>query len=146
MDVDLRIKPLRAFLNLFTNRSYHVERFKSRRLTERLEQILDQQPFDVVQFEMLYMCPYLDAVRARSGAKVVLRAHNIEHLIWERIAATTSNPLKRLYISHLARTLKNYEVSVVNRFDGVATISEKTPSFSCSVRVPCSRHGYYIWN
>jgi len=128
-DVDLRIKPLTAFFNLCTNQSYHVARFKSKTLTSRLTEILKNEEFDVIQFEMLYMSPYLQVVRQYSKAKVVLRSHNIEHLIWERIAAATSNPLKRLYIGHLARTLKKYELSMINQFDGLATITDKDKNF-----------------
>ena len=129
VDVDLRIKPLSAFFNLFTSQSYHVERFKSGKFTSRLTEILKNEEFDIIQFEMLYMSPYIKVVRKLSKAKAVLRAHNIEHLIWERIAATTSNPLKKLYVRHLARTLKKYELSIVNQFDGLATISDKDMHF-----------------
>jgi glycosyltransferase involved in cell wall biosynthesis len=84
------------------------------------------------------MSPYIKVVRKHSKAKVVLRAHNIEHLIWERISATSSNPFKKLYVRHLARTLKKYELSIVNQFDGLVTISEKDMHFfiHCGCRIP----------
>ena len=137
IDVDLRIRPWQAFLNVFTGLSYHVERFRSEHFAGRLAEILKAEKFDVVQFEMLYMSAYLNVVRRYSNAKAVLRAHNIEHLIWERIAATTSNPVKKFYIRHLARTLKKYELSIINQFDGLVTISEDDLKFfmqsGCSV-------------
>ena len=127
--LDLGIKPLNAFLNLFTSRSYHVERFISRAFREKLEGMLQKETFDVVQFEMLYMSPYLETVRKLSKAKAVLRTHNIEHLIWERIAENCANPLKRLYVRHLARTLKKYELGVLSRFDGIAAITGRDADF-----------------
>jgi polysaccharide biosynthesis protein PslH len=138
--VDLRIKPHEAFFNLFTGRSYHVERFRSRNLTGRLREILQQEEFDIVQVEMLYMSVYLDVIRKYSNARVVLRAHNIEHLIWERIAANTPGLLKRLYLRHLAKTLKRYELSVLNRFDGLAAITEKDMRFflEAGCRIPAT--------
>ncbi|MFH1296537.1 MAG: glycosyltransferase family 4 protein [Bacteroidota bacterium] len=129
IDVDLRIKPLEAFLNLFTGRSYHVERFISSRFRKRLIEVLRSNRFDIVQMETLFLAPYLTTVRAHSDASVVLRAHNIEHLIWSRVAETTLNPLKRLYIRHLATTLKRYEQGMIPQFDGLAAITEKDADY-----------------
>jgi len=130
IDVDLRIKPLPAFLNLFTGRSYHVERFISSRFRQRLTEVLKGDRFDIVQMETIFVAPYLETVRIHSKARVVLRAHNIEHLIWARVSDSTSNPLKRWYLRHLATTLKRYEHKMLPRFDGIAAITEKdaTPS------------------
>jgi glycosyltransferase involved in cell wall biosynthesis len=124
IDVDLHIRPVKAFLNLFTGKSYHVERFISASFRTRLIQILQQETFDIIQFETLYLTPYIAIIRRLSGAKLVLRAHNIEHLIWSRIGESTLNPLKRLYIRHLAATLKKYERLVLSRVDGIAAITE----------------------
>lgn len=129
IDVDLRIKPVAAFLNLFTGRSYHVERFISTGFRKRLIEVLRSDRYDIVQMETIFVAPYLAAVRAHSEAKVVLRAHNIEHLIWWRVAETTQNPLKRLYIRHLATTLKRYELAMIQQFDGVAAITEKDADY-----------------
>ena len=127
--VDLSIRPVAAFLNLFSHRSYHVERFISHDLEKALIRILQAENFDIVQFEMLYMSPYAGIVRKYSDAKIVLRTHNIEHLIWKRVADTTKNQLKRLYLYHLVRKLKTYECSVVRQFDGIAAITENDAAF-----------------
>jgi len=127
--VDLSIKPLAAFKNLFSNRSYHVERFISNDLEHALIRILKSDTFDIVQLEMLYMSPYASIVRKYSNARIVLRAHNIEHLIWQRVAVSTKNPIKRAYLRHLVRKLKNYECSSIRQFDGVAAITEQDADF-----------------
>jgi len=127
--INLSIRPLAAFLNLFTSRSYHVERFISPDLENALIRILLAEKFDIVQFEMLYMSPYVKIIRKYSDARVVLRTHNIEHLIWQRVAETTRNQLKRYYLQHLVRKLKRYECSVVRQFDGIAAITEQDAVF-----------------
>ena len=136
--VDLSFRPVKAFINLFTGRSYHVERFISDAFTDKLKKILREEEFDVIQFEMTFMSPYLEIVRQNSKAKTVLRAHNIEHLIWERISETTTNPLKRLYLRHLAITLKKHELTVINDFDGIAAITKNDADFfiNAGCRVP----------
>ena len=129
IDVDLRVRPLKAFKNLFSNKSYHVERFISKEFTNRLIEVLKKDSYDVVQLETLFMTPYVETIRKYSKAVVVLRAHNVEHLIWERIAKGTRFFLKRAYIKHLARTLKNYELLAISQVDGIAAITRKDAAF-----------------
>ena len=129
VDVDLSIRPLKAFLNLFTKKSYHVERFISKEFKERLIKVLEKEQFDVVQLEMLYMAPYVEDIRAHSKAMIVLRAHNVEHKIWERIAKETRFFVKRWYINHLAKTLKEYELNALETVDGTAAITRKDAAF-----------------
>ena len=129
IDVDLSIRPLKAFLNLFTKKSYHVERFISDDFKARLIEVLQNEQFDVVQLEMLYMAPYVQTIREHSKAMIVLRAHNVEHKIWERIAKETRSPFKRWYINHLAKTLKEYELNALETVDGIAAITRKDAAF-----------------
>ena len=129
IDVDLSVKPLNAFLNLFSRKSYHVERFISEDFKARLTEVLEKEQFDVVQLEVLFMAPYVETIRAHSKAMIVLRAHNVEHKIWERIAKETKSPLKRWYINHLAKTLKEFELNALETVDGVASITRKDAAF-----------------
>ena len=49
--IDNRIRPFPALLNLFTDKSYHIERFKDAGFASKLREILQAQDFDVVQLE-----------------------------------------------------------------------------------------------
>ena len=129
IDVDLSVRPAKAFLNLFTKKSYHVERFVSKAFKERLVEVLKHEHFDVVQLEMLFMAPYVEDIRAHSKAMIVLRAHNVEHKIWERMAKETKFFAKRWYINHLAKTLKEYELSALETVDGIAAITRKDAAY-----------------
>ena len=129
VDVDLSIKPIAAFKNLFTDKSYHVERFISDNFKNKLVEILKNNKYDIVQLEMIYMAPYIETIREHSDATIVLRAHNVEHLIWDRIAKKTKFPLKRWYLNHLVRTLRKYEMDVINKVDGIAAITYRDAAF-----------------
>jgi polysaccharide biosynthesis protein PslH len=129
IDVDLSIKPAEAFIHLFSGKSYHVERFISDNFRQRLSEVLKSNSYDIVQLEMLYMTPYLDEIRKHSNAPVVMRSHNIEHLIWERITRKTKNPLKRAYIRHLTGKLRKYEFNHLNSYDGIAAITRNDADF-----------------
>ncbi len=127
--LDLAVKPISAFFNLFSRQSYHIQRFTSKAFEEKLVGILLTEKFDIVQMETLFMAPYLPIIRKYSKARVVLRAHNIEHLIWKRIFLISRNPAKKFYLHHLFTTLENYEKAVLDHFDGILPITEKDAGF-----------------
>jgi glycosyltransferase involved in cell wall biosynthesis len=131
--INLSIKPIDAFLNLFTKKSYHVERFISSSFKGKLIEILEKDQFDIVQVETLYMSPYLEMVRQFSDAKIFLRAHNIEHMIWQRIMESTKNPVKKWYLKHLVNTLKDYEFQSMDKYDGIIPISDVDAKFFKSI-------------
>ena len=129
IDVDLRVRPVQAFANLFSSKSYHVERFISKDFTNRLIEVLKADFYDVVQLETLYMTPYIETIRKYSKALIVLRAHNVEHLIWERVTKRTRFFLKRAFLNHLTKTLRNYELTAIDKVDGIAAITRKDAAF-----------------
>jgi glycosyltransferase involved in cell wall biosynthesis len=126
---NISIKPIEAFINLFTSKSYHVQRFITQEVKNKLIRILTKERFDIIHIETLYITPYIDLIRKYSDAKIVLRAHNIEHLIWQRIAYNCRNPLKKAYLKHLYTTLREYELSVLGKYDGIAAITYKDADF-----------------
>ncbi|MFT5821869.1 MAG: glycosyltransferase involved in cell wall biosynthesis [Crocinitomix sp.] len=121
--VDTRINIIDAFSALVTSDSYNVSRFFSPDFNKRLIQLLEEVEFEIVHLESLFMTPYIHTIRTYSSAKIVLRSHNLEHLIWDRLANSTGNTAKRLYLKHLASKLKKYEYQTINEVDAIAAIS-----------------------
>lgn len=126
---DLKIKPAEVLLNLFSGKSYHVQRFISTDFEKKLRTVLQDTSFDIVQIETPFMAPYVPVIRKYSRAKIILRAHNIEHLIWQRMAQATKRPCKKIFLRHFARTLENYEKTVVSQFDAVLPITQHDADF-----------------
>jgi polysaccharide biosynthesis protein PslH len=123
--VDNRIRPIPAFINLFSGKSYHVKRFEDAKFSQKLHELLLNRHYDVVQLESLYLAPYIPIIRQFApDTKVVLRAHNVEHEIWERVAEN-SNPLKKWYLNHITPRLKYYEAARLNECDLVVGMSER---------------------
>ncbi|MCS7036573.1 MAG: glycosyltransferase family 4 protein [Saprospiraceae bacterium] len=122
--VDNRIRLWSAVRNLFSGRSYHVERFVSEAFARRLAEILQQETFDVVLLETIYLTPYVPLIREHSRACVALRTHNVESEIWERIAAH-SGFAKRQYLRLQAQRLKRFEQAHLHDGDIVVGISER---------------------
>jgi glycosyltransferase involved in cell wall biosynthesis len=121
--VDTRVNVIDAFSALVTSDSYNISRFFSADFNKKLIQLLENNDFDIVHLESLFMTPYIRTIRLYSDAKVVLRSHNLEHLIWERLATSTGNKAKKIYLKHLASKLKKYEYQTINEVDGIAAIS-----------------------
>lgn len=121
--IDLRPHLLPALYALLGGESYHVRRYRSDAFAAKLEQVLRDDPYDVVLVEGLFLTPYVPLIRRMSQARVVLRAHNVEHRIWQQMAHGCRIPLKRGYLRHLALTLRNYELEHINDYDAVICIS-----------------------
>jgi polysaccharide biosynthesis protein PslH len=112
-----------AFTDLLTSDNYNISRFFSPDVDIRLIQLLTEERFDIVQLESLFMTPYIPTLRRYSQARIVLRSHNLEHVIQERIAKGERNIFKKPYRHYLAKQLQEYEMAVLDRVDGVAAIS-----------------------
>ncbi len=133
--VDTDINLWGMLLNVFSDESYHVSRYFDEDAAKLLENILHEQEFDMIQFEGLFVVPYLDVVKAHSKAKLIYRAHNIVFDVWERLAYTERSIPRRRYLEFLARRLKSYETEQINRFNQIFAISE--PDRQSILRLGC---------
>ena len=102
---------------------YNVKRFYSKEYEEKLIELLKREDFDIVQTEGSYMGIYLKTIREHSNAKIVLRAHNIEFLIWKRLAENSRNLIKKFYLNDLYKKIESFERNVVLEYDGIIAIS-----------------------
>lgn len=125
VEVDNRLKVKDAFLNLFSSDSYHISRFVSSGFSQRLGQMLREEDYDVVQLETLYLAPYVQEIRRSSNAIVAMRAHNVEHEIWERMVGHTRQGWKRWYLQHLTKKLKRFEQGALSQYDLLVPITER---------------------
>ncbi len=127
--IDTEIKITKAFLNLFSSKSYHIERFYSKQFEKKLIDVLKNETFDIVQLESLYVSMYVPVIRNFSNAKIILRAHNIEYKLWERTTQLTKNPIKKAYLGLLTDRLKKYELNSLKTIDAIAAISKEDELF-----------------
>lgn len=118
-----------AFKSLLLQRSYHIERFVSKQFSQLLSDILIREHYDVILLESLFVAPYISVIRKYSKAKIVIRLHNIEHKVWERLVHNETNILKKMVLKKMTKLLKNYESSILSKVDGFMTISEVDYNF-----------------
>ena len=108
--VDTKLNIVDAFSNLVTYDSYNISRFFSPDFNALLIKSLKAESYDLVILESLFTTPYIQTIRSYSSAKIILRSHNLEHIIWKRLANETHNPAKKIYLNLLSNQLKKYEL------------------------------------
>lgn len=125
VDKDTSIRPLKALYNLlFSTKPYIAARYHDRKFTEQLAGLLISGNFDVVQLEGPYLAQYVHVIRNNSQARISLRAHNVEHRIWEKRKQHERGPLKKYYFGLLAGRIRKLEESLVRNIDALVPISE----------------------
>lgn len=124
-DIDTRVSMMEAFSNLFAKNSYNIDKYYSAGFEKLLERELAGNQYDVVQLEGLFVAPYIPVIRRSTKAKLIYRAHNIEHQVWQRLAQQKSDPFKRWYLNLLARRMRTYELETLDKFDGIAVFTEQ---------------------
>ena len=106
---------------LFTKKPFHTVRFHRKSVVDWLNRF-ESQFFDTVILEGAFMGDYLHQVKS-IGKTVVLRAHNLEHVIWERSTNNTRLLPKRWYFRLQARRLKSFELSLAKNVDSIWSLS-----------------------
>jgi glycosyltransferase involved in cell wall biosynthesis len=123
------ISLLGALGNLFSSDSYFISRFYFSEFGMALEDKLKSQDFDIIQLEGLFVAPYIPLIKKLTKAKIVLRAHNVEYLIWERHLKNEKSALKKWYLGLQTQRLKNFEIKVLEQLDAIVTITEVDKQF-----------------
>ena len=128
--------------NIFSSDSYFVSRFYFKDFELQLIKKLSTFIFDVIQLEGLFMGIYIPVIRKHSKAKIVLRAHNIEHLIWQRHIKSETSLIKKKYLQIQNNRLKKFESIVIKEVDSIVSITDidkkiifemgfRKPMFTC---------------
>ena len=113
-----------ALKNLFFSRApYHSIRFFVKPMIDWLRSF-EKNHFDYVLVEGAFMGDYLNEVQ-RVGRHCTLRAHNLEHIIWERSSEAGSNPLKNWYLTLQSKRLRKFEIELVKNVNSVWSISHE---------------------
>ena len=147
VSLDAGVKPLNALWNLLFGGSYHLERYDDLEAAVELYDLIQSSNYDCVMVEGLYSMPITlrvmkqMSVRPNNGVmdvdpinsnetiqkepiKWVYRSHNLEYQIWERLAISTPQPLKKWYLALQSKRLKRAEIDAWCRMDAIVPIVE----------------------
>src|SRR5450755_3699980 len=108
-------------LRLPSRAPYAVRKFTHSNVRRTITQRLANGGFDVA------VCDFLSAslnFPDRSSAPVVLFQHNVETMLWQRMARTAKTPWNKLSYALEAWKMKPYEAQTLRRFHHVVAVSE----------------------
>jgi len=114
------------FVNfIFSKKPYNAVRFISNNFHDKLICLLSSDHYDVVQLEGLFLAPYITTIRKYFSGTITMRAHNVEHEIWQRLSSTEKNLFKKYYFSVLAKRIRQFESEYMNRYDLLVPMTER---------------------
>ncbi len=126
VNINTNINVLKAIINiLFSRIPYNAERFIKNSFAGKIVSILNKSKFDIIQLEGLYLTPYIKTIRQYSEGIITLRAHNIEHEIWKRIADNEKNLFRKKYLKILAARIRRFETDSLNTYDLLLPITNR---------------------
>ena len=137
-DIDTSMSVMDGFLTTFNKKAYNIDRYYNPNFERLLIGEVRNNDYDIIQFEGLFVAPYIDTVRKNCKSKLIYRAHNIEHQIWERLAQQKSDPFKKLYLRLMSGRIKKYEIERINKFDAIAvfTAQDKSTMMLYGAKIP----------
>jgi len=123
--LDNRVTAIGALANLISLDSYHVSRFDYKEYRDKLIELLEAEKFDIIQLETLYLAPYIETIKNHSSAKVIMRSHNVEFEIWNRVVDSTSFLPKKWYLRYLSNKLRTFELERLEHYDALVTVTQR---------------------
>jgi len=128
-EIDTNFKALAFIQSIFNKRAYTVHRFYSENFEDLINRTLQQGQFDIIQLEGLYLLPYLSIIKKHSDAKIVLRAHNVEHHVWQNLADNSTHFFKKTAFNYNAISIKQIEYNPIQHINAIVTISSADQIF-----------------
>ncbi len=101
---------------------FSVRKFTDKAAGRKIEELCKRECFDAA------VCDFLSASLTfppRLLGGTVLFQHNVESVLWQRIAANEQNWLKKLVYLIEAAKMKRYERSSIGRFQHVVAVSQR---------------------
>jgi glycosyltransferase involved in cell wall biosynthesis len=122
----------------FSDMPYNYERFLSDYFAERINLYLRKENFDFVLLEGLYMAMYYEIVKKTTDTPIIMRAHNVESEIWDRVTKAEKNPFKKIYFKILKKRVERLELSKLNAYDAIVPITkrDKAKFIELGCRIP----------
>lgn len=111
-------------LKYLAGSSIRAVRFYTRSCEEKILNIIKEKNINTVIFESIYAAVYLRSIQKNTGAKTYIRAHNIEHKIWERFYDGMPRGLKKLAYKSETTRLIGFENDCLEACTGNIFISD----------------------
>ena len=129
--VSTKINPL-AMMTSTGDTPYIYKRFFDQKAASEIQRLIHKFNPGTIWVEGLGMTVYLDIIRTHN-AKKILRAHNVESMIWERMADGGIKGIQKLIYKRMCARIRPYESLILGGFDRILAITETDAAwFSCN--------------
>ncbi|MCF8317439.1 MAG: glycosyltransferase family 4 protein [Haliscomenobacter sp.] len=125
VDINTNFHPISFLINLLSNIPYQISRFVKKDYKVKLISLLNQNKYDYILLETVYLTPYIPLIKRYSSAKVLLRTHNMEYEIWERLYKGANWGVSKLLYKWLAHQMFRYESFRLHDIDYLIAISDR---------------------
>lgn len=117
----------KIIISLFSNESYQANRFYSKKIKKFIQSLINKNKYNIIIFESVFSAIYLKKLKHISTSPIILRAHNIEHQIWQDLAK--SHFIKKIIFSVLAKQIRNMEENIHQYVNHIFTLAPNDYQF-----------------
>ena len=103
--------------------SYQANRFYHNDIQKYIQNLININNYQIILFESIFTTVYLKSLNLPKSLKIIFRAHNIEHEIWNNLAQ--KHFFKKIVYLFLAQQIKKLEQITPRHVDYIFTISTK---------------------
>lgn len=125
VEINTNFHPISFLINLFSNIPYQISRFVKKEYKVKLISLLIQNKYDFILLETVYLTPYIPVIKRYSSAKILLRTHNMEYEIWERLYKGANWGISKLLYLWLSHQMFRYESFRLQSIDYLIAISKR---------------------
>jgi len=114
---------------------YAVRKFTDSKVRQEVSQLLGDGSMDVA------VCDFLSAslnFQQSLSTPVVLFQHNVETVLWQRMANTEKSPIRKLSYGIEARKMAAYETNTLRRFQHIIAVSDNDRNEMLKLEPGCS--------
>ena len=124
---NMQLNIYKLFKSILLNESYQANRFYDIKINRFLQDLIDRKKYHIIIFESIFTTVYLNKLKIHKSTKTILRAHNVEHKIWEDLAH--NNQVKKPIFLWLAKQIENIEINQPKSIDYIFTLSQKDEKY-----------------
>jgi polysaccharide biosynthesis protein PslH len=111
-----------AAQSLVTTDPFITREYWRPEMAHAIEMFVQEEHIDVIHSHFLHMSQY---VGHKQSAAFVHDAHNLEHVLWQRMERTTSNPLKKVFIRSQYGRLVRLQQEVARTSEKCVVLSDE---------------------
>ena len=125
VDINTSINLYSFITNLFSAVPYQLSRFINDSFKLALIDCLFNYKYDYIILETIYLTPYIAVIKKYSRAKIILRTHNLEYEIWDRLYEGSKMGLQKFLYKVLSYQIYLYESKHLREIDFLIAISQR---------------------